>query len=232
MDAAMKGRDLSYLMNCQRPAREFFKGAQAADRGSGLVINLASSSLDEGKSTLDTFVVCGEGWGCRDEVDWLFEELVMREEKPDEDERMEAASRRLDEIAMSKVELGIVHAWRDGSSSTESVCDGCGLGIDWLFGSALIFSEESSRILWSEWRTGVAGLMDEELLVAMANAEVAMLTHGRKGWEDTGRPTYAVKGEELVLRKEMARRELDWDNREARLDGFVSSARRKSGSGI
>ena len=232
MDTAMKVRDLSYLMNCQRPAREFFKDAQAADRGSDSVINLVSSSLDEVKSTLDTFVVRGEGLGCREEVDWLFEELIMREEKPDEDKRAEAASRRVDEIAMSRVELGIVHAWREGSSSTESVCGGCGLGIDWLSGSALFFSEESSRILWSEWRTGVAGLMDEELLVAMADAEVAFLTRDRKGWEDFGRPAYAALEESKVLRDEIARRELDWDNREARLDGFVSSARRKSGSGI
>ena len=227
-DTLMKVRGLFSLINYQRPAREFFKDAQRAEKGNGSVVDLASSSLDEVKLTLDTHVICGEGSDGRDEVERLLEELVMREEMPNEEEHAKEVSQRLGEIAMRKAELGIVHNWRAGNSSTESVCGECGLGIDYIFGSTLIFSEESCWIPWSEWRAGVGSLTDEELLVAMADAEVAMFTHGRKGWEDTGRPKYAVRGEEQVLRKEIARRKLDWWNWEDRWDSFLDSTRRKS----
>ena len=135
----------------------------------------------------------------------------------------------LDEFVMCGEKRRIAHDWRTGDLPTESVCRRCGLGVDAVYGSALVFSEESCRIPWIEWRAGVRNLTDIELLHAMTDADVASLTHGREGWIGSTRPIYAVLGELSVLRREIARRELDWQNWEGGWECFLDTVRRRSG---
>ena len=138
------------------------------------------------------------------------------------------AKQLLDELVMCGEQRGVVHNWREYDSPTESACGSCGLGIDKIKGAALFFSGESCRISWSEWRAGVRNLTDEELLIAMTDADAALLTHGREGWVDSKRPKYALLGELRVLMHQIDCRGLDWWNWEGRSECFRDSVTRKS----
>ena len=141
---------------------------------------------------------------------------------------LEEVKRLLNELVLCVTNDRGGHDWRSGCSPTESVCPKCGLGVDTVHGSALVFSEESCRVLWTEWRAGVRDLTDVALLNAMTDADVAVLTQGREGWVDSKRPKHAVYAELRVLYEEIERRGLDWWGWECRQERFYDACKRKS----
>lgn len=141
---------------------------------------------------------------------------------------MDGVKELLDEFVMCGDERGSLHEWRMEDSPTGYACRGCGLGVDSVGGSTLVFSEESCRIPWSEWRASVRNMTDSDLLNAMTDSDVDWIAHGRKGWIHSTRPKYAVLGELSVLRREIERRGLDWWTWEGRQARFQDAVRRMS----
>ncbi len=126
----------------------------------------------------------------------------------------------LDEFVMCGDERAI-HQWRSENSPTEYACGECGLGLDSIGSSTLVFSEESCRIPWSRWRASAQNLPDDQLFAAMTDADAAFITHGQEGFTHSTRPKYVVSAELRVLRHELKRRGLDWFAWDKRMELLV-----------